>query len=261
MNMESAFCTEKQLLSDEFQMWARFYGHSGSLHRKYWEWCFISQALKEHDVLRPGKHGLGFGVGGEPLVSGFASFGASITATDLEYEEAVKKGWVETGQHWQSKTALNAIGLCSAANFDNLVYFDFCDMNHIPTKYYNKYEFVWSSCALDHLGSMEKGAEFIYNSLRCLKNGGIAVHTTEFNVSSNTETWSSDDLYIFRKCDIETIICECRRQGYNININWDFGTSFADYHVDLPPYKGNIHLKLKIADYTVTSIGLIVTKP
>ena len=84
-------------------------------------------------MLRPGRHGLGFGVGGEPLVSGFASFGASITATDLEYEEAVKKGWVETGQHCQSKAALNDNGLCPAENFDNLVHFEFCDMNHIPT--------------------------------------------------------------------------------------------------------------------------------
>ena len=108
---------------------------------------------------------------------------------------------------------------------------------------------------------MEKGAEFIYNSLKCLKNGGIAVHTTEFNVSSNTETWSSEDLYVFRKCDIETIIHECRQQGYNISINWNFGTSFTDYHVDVPPYNHNPHLKLKLGDYTVTSIGLIITKP
>ena len=260
--MDSAFCTEKQLLSPEFQMWRKFYKIPPDfLHRKVWEYCFISQGLLEHDMLRPGKHGLGFGVGGEPLASGFASYGASITATDLDFEEAAKKGWVVTEQHCRNKEQLNAGGLCPEELFDKLVDFEFCDMNNIPTKYYNKFDFVWSSCALDHLGSMEKGNEFIFNSLKCLKKGGIAVHTTEFNVSSNTETWSTEDLYIFRKCDIETIIHECHLKGYNVSINWDYGTSFSDYHIDVPPYKHNPHLKLKIADFTVTSIGLIITKP
>jgi len=234
---------------------------SGFLHRKAWEYCFISQALKEHDVLKPGKHGLGFAVGGEPLTSGFASFGASITATDLDYEEAAKKGWIVTGEHCKNKADLNEKGLCPAETFDKLVHFEFCDMNNIQTQYYNKFDFVWSACALEHLGSMRHGVEFIYNSLRCLKEGGIAVNTTEFNVSSNTETYSTVESYIFRKCDIETIIHNCRQQGYNVSINWDFGTSFTDYHIDVPPYKHNPHLKLKIADYTVTSIGLIITKP
>ena len=143
------------------------------------------------------------------------------------------------------------------------MHFECCDMTNIPTKYYNQFDFVWSSCALEHLGSMKQGFEFIYNSLRCLKQGGIAVHTTEFNVSSNTETYSEDimPIYVFRKCDIETIIRDCHQQGYNISINWDFGTSFTDYHVDVPPYNHKPHLKLKMGDYTVTSIGLIITKP
>jgi hypothetical protein len=108
---------------------------------------------------------------------------------------------------------------------------------------------------------MKQGVEFIYNSLKCLKKGGISVHTTEFNVSSNTDTISTENLYVFRKCDIEAIIRDCHQQGYNISINWDCGTSFTDYYVDVPPYKHNPHLKLKIADYTVTSLGLIITKP
>jgi hypothetical protein len=138
MNMDSAFCTEKQFLSPEFQMWAKFYGVPiGRLHRKAWEHCCISQALKEHGMLRPGKHGLGFAVGEEPLSSSFASFGASVTATDLDYEKAVNKGWIGSGQYCNNEAKLNARGLCPTELFDNLVNFEFCDMNNIPTKYYD----------------------------------------------------------------------------------------------------------------------------
>ena len=133
-------------------------------------------------------------------------------------------------------------------------------MNKIPIKYYNKFDFVWSNCALEHLGSMNHGVEFIFSSLKCLRSGGVAVHTTEFNVSSNMRIIDSEGLYVFRRYDIETIIFECQKQGYRISINWDFGNSFADYHVALPPYNGPRHLKLKIGDFTVTSIGLIIIK-
>ena len=47
---------------------------------------------------------------------------------------------------------------------------------------------LWSSCSLEHLGSISHGIEFILNSLKCLKQHGVAVHTTEFNLSSNEET-------------------------------------------------------------------------
>lgn len=259
--MDSAICTKNQLFSPEFQMWARLCGLPGIMNRKAWEWAFISQALKEHGVLRPGKQGLGFAVGGEPLPAIYASFGASIIGTDLDTDEAKKKGWIGADVHAESKANLNAGGLCSPEVFDNLLQFEFCDMNKIPSKYYGKFDFVWSCCAMEHLGSLEHGYDFLKNSLKCLNRGGIAIHTTEYNVSSNTATVVSEGLSVFRRCDIEEIIADCRRQGYNITINWDCGTTFYDYHIDLPPYSQHPHLKLKILDFTVTCIGLVITKP
>jgi hypothetical protein len=43
-------------------------------HRKLWEWCYIAQVLWERGLLQPGRPGLGFGVGHEPLAALFASF-------------------------------------------------------------------------------------------------------------------------------------------------------------------------------------------
>ncbi|UBU62135.1 class I SAM-dependent methyltransferase [Acidithiobacillus ferrooxidans] len=258
--MDSMLCTKRTLLSDEFQYWVKLFRTSGKLRRKEWEFCFIAQALREHGVLVPGKAGLGFGVGEEPLSSGFASFGSSIVATDLHTQESAAAGWVNASQHADNKNKLNNRGICGAQEFESLVEFEFANMNDIPERYRERFDFVWSSCALEHLGSIDKGVKFILDSVNCLKPGGIAVHTTEFNVSSNLETIETGPTVLFRRKDIEQIIEKVINLGCHIRMGWDYGDQPEDYHVDIPPYSRDPHLKLRIAKYTVTSIGLVIIK-
>lgn len=258
--MDSMLCTKRTLLSDEFQYWAGLFTKSGRLHRKSWEWCFIAQALREHGVLVPGKSGLGFGVGEEPLSSCFASFGASILATDLDLHDSSVAGWTTTSQHADNKGKLNKLGICPKREFENLLEFEFANMNDIPKKYRGKFDFVWSSCSLEHLGSIENGVTFILNSVDCLKPGGIAVHTTEFNVSSDLDTIEKGPTVLFRRKDIEDVIEKVKSFGYLARINWDYGDLPEDYYVDIPPYSHNPHLKLRIGKYVVTSIGLVISK-
>ena len=52
-------------------------------HRKQWEWCYIAQVLACAGMNQPGRRGLGFGVGTEPIVAYLASTGSAIVATDL----------------------------------------------------------------------------------------------------------------------------------------------------------------------------------
>jgi 2-polyprenyl-3-methyl-5-hydroxy-6-metoxy-1,4-benzoquinol methylase len=258
--MDSMLCTKRTLLSDEFQHWARLFMKTGKLHRKFWEWCFIAQALKEHDMLAPGRIGLGFGVGEEPLSSCFASFGASILATDLDLQNSSVAGWTKTSQHADNKGKLNKLGICPVWEFENLVEFEFANMNSIPKRYTGKFDFVWSSCSLEHLGSIEKGVTFILNSINCLKPGGVAVHTTEFNVSPNSDTIETGPTVLFRRKEIEDIIERVRSFGCRAHINWDHGDLPEDYYIDIPPYSHNPHLKLRISKYVVTSIGLVISK-
>lgn len=258
--MESAICTQQQLLSSELQMWAKLFNQPGVLHRKAWEWCFIAQALQEHGVLMTGEVGLGFGVGGEPLTGIFAALGAGIVATDLDIGDAVKAGWTDGAQHAASKANLNAFGLCPFEKFDQLVHFENCNMNEIPSEFNGKFDFVWSSNALGHLGSIENGKKFIYRSLDCLKEGGIAVHTTEFNVSSNEETVTSGPTVLFRRKDIQDIIGGVFQRGCRTHMNWDCGSMPKDYYLDVPPYRVDPHLKIRIDEYTVTSLGLVIVK-
>ncbi len=258
--MKSRICTQEQLESKEFQDWAeRLKEQRGRMHRKLWEYCFIIQALYERNLLQPNVSGLGFGVGIEPLASLFCSFDASICATDISTDIAKESGWVDTSQHAAGLESLNLRELCPDELFDKNCTFQHADMNDIPDNL-RDFDFVWSSCALEHLGSIQKGKEFIYNAMDCLKPGGIAVHTTEYNVSSNIFTLKQGGTVLFRQRDIKNIIRNLRRKGHHIEMDFTLGTLPNDQFIDVPPYKGDPHLKLKLNKYVITSIGLIIQK-
>ncbi len=170
--LRSCRCTQAQLQSPVFQAWVTRMGEqSMRMHRKLWEYCFIAQALYERGMLVPGSRGLGFGVGQEPLTALFASLGCEIVATDLATEEAYEHRWVETSQHADSLEALNSRGICSPEIFPERVSFRFVDMRKLPDDF-GTFDFVWSSCSLEHLGTMALGEEFIFQSLKYLKPGG-----------------------------------------------------------------------------------------
>lgn len=111
-----------------------------------------------------------------------------------------------------------------------------------------------------YLGSIHRGQEFVLNALKCLKPGGVAVHTTEFNCSSNIMTVNHNSSVFFRRRDIEYLVRRLRLAGCAIDIDFRFGTLPFDKIVDLPPYKQSPHLKLLADGFVCTSIGLIITK-
>ncbi len=132
-------------------------------------------------------------------------------------------------------------------------------MNNID-KNINGFDFCWSACAFEHLGSIARGLDFVANSIDCLRPGGIAIHTTEFNLSSNDRTLESTNLSFFRKQDIELLIQRLNRAGHAVApVNFYPGETEVDTHVDLPPYSLP-HLKLATLNYVITSIGIIIQK-
>lgn len=261
--LKSCVCTQKQLESAAFRLW---YGRMreqklGFLHRKVWEWCFVAQALYERDMLRPGRKGLGFAVGREPLAALFASLGCRVLATDLDEESARNPAadWVTSGQHAAGLDVLNERGICDQLVFQERTSFRVVDMNAIPEDL-SGFDFCWSSCAIEHLGSLKQGKEFMYNMLACLKPGGVGVHTTEYNVTSNTDTIDNLPIVLFRRCDIEEMARELSDRGCAIELDFTLGDGEADLFVDRPPYKHNPHIKFQFGPYISTSIGLIVQK-
>ncbi len=132
-------------------------------------------------------------------------------------------------------------------------------MNNIPQDL-RGFDFTWSSCALEHLESIEKGLQFIINSLDTLKPGGIAVHTTEYNLSSNEDTLDNMGTVLFRKKDIQELVRRLTLAGHEIYINYNPGSGKLDKYIDIAPYSQDKHLKLRLANYVTTSIGFIIRK-
>lgn len=259
MLLTSGLCRQAQLESPNFQRWAVVLREPHmALHRKLWEWCFITQALHERGMLQAGKRGLGFAVGREPLPAYFAHYGATIVASDLFEDQAHDAGWIASNQHAASLEALNERRLCDPMLFRERVTFGNINMNEIPD-HLQGFDFLWSSCSLEHLGLIEYGLNFIHQAMNCLRPNGVAVHTTEFNLSSNNETLTSGPTVLFRLRDIERLASDLRSARHAISIDFTEGDGFADEFVDLPPYTQEVHLRLQIAQYKVTSIGLIIT--
>lgn len=258
---ESRLCTQSELQSVDFQRWAETLREPHMvMHRKLWEWCFITDVLYEDGKLKPGNSGLGFAVGREPLVAYFASMGVSILASDLDVERAANAGWVGSNEHAASLEILNERNICPKEVFADMVRFQEIDMNNFRVDELGKFDFVWSSCAFEHLGSLEHGLKYVENAMDCVKPGGLAVHTTEFNVGSNEVTHSEGGTVIYRRRDIDDLIRRLRKQGHKVRIRYNLGDQPADYNVDVPPYTHDVHLKLHLMGHTTTSIGLVIRK-
>lgn len=223
-------------------------------HRKDWEFAYIAQALDVRGLLAPGKRGLGFGVGREPLPVRFAQHGAEIVATDSPLANPL---WAESGQY--SRSVLDLPGVTESML--DLITHRPVDMTNVPYDLHGCFDFVWSAGSLEHLGSLQAGVDFIWASLACLKPGGTAVHTTEYNLSSNESTLDSGEVVIYRECDIKALAYDLIKAGYEITLNLEQGNDEFDRHIDQHPYKLSPHIRLLFGGYVMTSIGLIIHKP
>jgi SAM-dependent methyltransferase len=229
------------------------------LHRKMWEWLFIAEALRERGMLAPGRTGLGFGVGHEPLVALFAADGCDVVATDQPHESAVASGWTDSETEWAAGLeSLNTHGLCPDDEFGRRVRYRPVDMNAIPADL-RGFDFTWSSCALEHLGTLGAGADFVAAQMDCLRPGGVAVHTTEYLVSSDEETVQAGGTVFYHRRDIEELAGRLRRAGHAIDVDYTEGTAPEDLHVDVPPYS-DVHLRTRLGGYVTTSLALVITK-
>jgi hypothetical protein len=186
--ISSMVCRYEHWSTDWFQNWSErlLFGSSptgGQIQRKLWEFCAIGRAFEERGMLRAGKSGLCFAAGREPLPSAFAAFGCDILATDL----ATDQGKWET-QHAATRADLFYEEIVSREDFDEHVNFRRVDMRNIRGIEPGKYDFLWSSCSFEHLGSLDAGLSFVTHAMKFLRPGGIAIHTTEFNLSSKDKT-------------------------------------------------------------------------
>ena len=258
--MQSANCLARDFYHRNFAAFCQSMGLPTYLNRKFWEFAFIWHHLCAEGAMKPGACGVGFGVGRERFPSLFAKNGCKILATDAPPRIAGNE-WTDTGQHSSSISELFFPDIVAEDVFRENVRFGFCDMNAIGEEIIG-YDFCWSSCSFEHLGSIGNGLDFVVNSVeRALKIGGVACHTSELNLSSNEDTIEEGATVLFRRSDIEKLIERLENRGHRVKrLPIESGKSFIDFLVDLPPYNPDLHLRLNLGKYVTTSFGIVVRR-
>jgi 2-polyprenyl-3-methyl-5-hydroxy-6-metoxy-1,4-benzoquinol methylase len=264
--------TQADIASDWVAHWCGQLQIPRVYHRKVWELAYVLQAIHTHGALRPGATGLGFGCGREPIASYLAARGVAVTITDQPPETMANQGWTRTGQYTSSSEDSFHPHLVDRDRFDDLVTLRHVDMNAIPTDLAG-YDFCWSVCALEHLGSIEQGLSFVENTLNTVRPGGLSVHTTEFNFANDRQTIDNWPTVLFQRQHFESLAARLRARGHSVApLDFDVGNQPLDKFIDLPPYldhresaqlrtwakDGTPHLKLAIDGFASTCFGLIV---
>ncbi|GGE81216.1 hypothetical protein GCM10011404_12320 [Sphingomonas prati] len=272
VGLSSKMSTQADLESDWVAHWCSELKVPVVFHRKLWELSYILQALYETGNLRPGARGVGFGCGNEPMASYFASYGVASTVTDLAADDSRALDWSGTNQHAAQVDAAFHANLVDRATFDRLVDYRTADMNAIPDDLVG-YDFCWSMCAFEHLGSIQQGVDFVANSLKTLRPGGIAVHTTEFNINPNGGTIDNWPTVLFQRRHFEELAARLAEQGHVVApFDFDPGDKPLDRFIDLPPWQDGVletlsanlgqpyHLKIGVDGFVSTCFGIMITK-
>jgi len=267
--LSSTVCRYEHFESDWYARWAGEIGYQIPVteedkysYRKIWEWAAVAETLSARGMLEPGRKGLGFAVGQEWLPGLFARRGVEVLATDLPIELSDGR-WSETGQHAETLEALFHPQHIDREAFERLVSFQPVDMNDLSALPNEGFDFLWSSCAFEHLGTLDAGLSFVESAMRLLKPGGIAVHTTEYNVSSNDGTITEGPNCIYRRRDLEDLDRRLRLIGAGIEaMDFDAGTHEYDLNYDVPPYfvPGRKHIKLAMDGHVCTSFLLVIRR-
>jgi hypothetical protein len=224
------------------------------LHRKAWEHAAVCQTFCDHSR-GPDFNAIGFGCGKEPVVRFLAGVSTGrVVATDAPITQSTAH-WLETNQHLSD--------IIPGPPAESGLSYRECDMRSIPSWFLTgDYDFTWSCGSFEHIGGIDAGLEFFCNQMRCLRPSGIAAHTTEFDVTSNSGTLETPDLSIFRKRDFEKLGRMLAAQGDRLfPLDWSQGEEKADKYIDHQPYEqGLAHLVIELGGYTFTSFILIARR-
>jgi SAM-dependent methyltransferase len=272
VGLRSKASVQADLESDWAAHWCAQLHSPLVFHRKLWEFAYVLQALHDAGVLREGARGLGFGCGLEPLPSYLAGKGVDLVVTDLEPEAAKAKGWVDSDEYAADLDRIYRSEFVDRETFDRRVTLRRVDMNAIPADL-EGFDFCWSICAFEHLGTIAHGLDFVRNSLGALKPGGIAVHTTEFNINPDGPTVDNWPTVLFQRRHMEELAQRLQAEGHEVaEFDWDMGDKPMDRFIDLPPWQHDInptlgamfgnslHLKLGLDGFPCTCFGVVVRK-
>lgn len=235
-------------------------------HGKQWQWASILRQarLASTDESVEGRQpvAIGFGVGTEPIPALLAKWGFKVTASDY-FDGPDSQEWAKTNQMVQnySASALNDRQICPDNVFDSNVELINLDMNCIPKSWHGTADFIWSTCALGHIGGYQKGLEFILQSAKTLRPGGVAVHTTEV-VVDDKDCLDSPGLSLYRRHDIWVTLQQLKAQGFSVPEHFfDPGKGLFDELLSPEPNHPDPHIKIEILGREIYNFSIIFSRP
>ncbi len=250
-------CTQAQLEDPRYHEWRHRLAEETVYNRKVWEWAWICEMLEREAARHDGAMQLvGFGVGTEPIVGWLAREGHSVLATDLPHDATETQRWATTNQHAADIDALDPRHIAAPEVLRDRVRFRPVDMRSLPPDL-GEFDAMWSSCAIEHLGSLEAGFRFVDASLEHCRPGGLALHTTELNVSDERRTVESGHTVVYRKSDLEDFFGDLEARGHRVERTFHLGGHELDKRVDWPPFS-NHHLKMPVEGVVTTSYGIAI---
>ena len=148
-----------------FREWFALVSDGGmELHRKPWEYAFMLERARQAAVLEPGRRARSASASGaSPSRRCSRRAGLDVLATDQADEDA--DHWKDTGEHASDVAALSRPGVVDDATLAARVTFRAMDMNDLADDL-GEFDLVWSSCAIEHLGSPAAGLEFVLQTRR-----------------------------------------------------------------------------------------------
>ncbi|HEX4217495.1 MAG TPA: hypothetical protein VHZ02_03950 [Acidimicrobiales bacterium] len=266
--LTSQVCTYESICSPRLRHWSDrlrpMWDPDGTemgtvlVHRTMWEWLFICESLRQAGMLQEGRRGLGIG-GPEPLASLFAGLGCTLVVADSGSQPPGDASSFETGDEPTVRPP-GAVDqrFCPAELLHERVQYREIDLGAEPDDLHD-FDFTWSSHVVDHLGSLAAGMDFVAAQMHRLKPGGLAVHATELNLSSDTDTVAEGASVLFRRRDVEDLVRRLRADGHRIAYDLSEGNWPADRRVDVAPGT-DTHLRTREGGYETTSLVLVIRK-
>ena len=263
----SQLVSGEQIRHPEFERCRVRLGMRPGLNRKLWEYTYILRVLECELDFSAAPRLLGFGVGKERLPAVLAAAGAQVLATDYPGSaDALNNDWsarsLDDLRHpldgdWDEH--LRQRPLCPSDIFERNVRFEAVDMTRIPD-HIRGYDGLWSCGSLEHIGGLRAGIDFVVASLDCLRPGGVAVHTTEFNVCSDEQTYEDQHLCFYRRRDILELAHALRLAGHHIELTLEREATLDNMSVDRSPFDYNFTINAQHGLHVITSVGLVITK-
>jgi hypothetical protein len=238
------------------------FGESPRFHGKHWQRASILRLAKmrmsSHLEPQERLRAVGFGVGTEPIPAVLAKWGYRVLASDY-FDGPNKDAWTSTNEMLEipDKQRLNDRNICEPTTFNQNVDLQNINMNMLPKELIQSADFVWSTCALGHIGGYQEGLDFILESAKCLKPGGVAIHTTEV-VAQDVDYLDTPDLSLYRIRDLENVLERLRHQGYEVPVHYfKSGSGMLDRQVSREPDRPDPHITIEIFGRNVYNVSLV----